>query len=92
LTCSSSCQLFEKFSTALHWILKNRLGIVGIFHLLDDFFFVGKANSQICGYTLNVFLKMCKQIGVPIKHDKTQLPTRVLTIYGIEIDSRQQLC
>ena len=49
--CSSSCQLFEKFSTALHWILKNRLGIVEISHLLDDFFFVGKANSQVCGYT-----------------------------------------
>ena len=49
--CSSSCQLFEKFSTAFHWILKNRLGIVEISHLLDDFFFVGKANSQVCGYT-----------------------------------------
>ena len=81
--CSSSCQLFENCSTALHCILKNRLGIVGLSHLLDDFFFVGKANSQVCGYTLNVFLKKCKQIGVPIKHDKTQLPTRVLTIYGI---------
>ena len=34
---------------------------------------------------------MCKQIGAPIKHDKTQLPTRVLTIYGIEIDSTAML-
>ena len=34
---------------------------------------------------------MCKQIGVPIKHDKTQLPTRVLNKNGIEIDSTAML-
>lgn len=85
--CSSSCQLFEKFSSALHWILTDRYGAKAVSHLLDDFFFIGKANSQVCSYVLNLFLQVCDDIGVPIKNEKTQLPTKVITIYGIEIDS-----
>lgn len=30
---------------------------------------------------------MCTEIGIPIKHDKTVLPSTVIIIYGIEIDS-----
>ena len=34
---SHSCFLFEVFSTALHWIAENQLGISGCAHILDDF-------------------------------------------------------
>ncbi|CAG2213355.1 unnamed protein product [Mytilus edulis] len=88
---SSSCQLFEKFSTALHWILTSSFGISNIFHLLDDFVFVSKTCSKGCDYALHFFLKLCKTIGVPIKHEKTRFPTTVLTIYGIEIDSNEMI-
>jgi hypothetical protein len=36
---SYSCNLFEKFSNAVHWIVENKLGIQGCAHVLDDFFF-----------------------------------------------------
>ncbi|VDI19640.1 Hypothetical predicted protein [Mytilus galloprovincialis] len=88
---SSSCQLFEKFSTALHWILTSSFGISNVSHLLDDFVFVSKASSKACDYALHSFLKLCKTIGVPIKHEKTRFPTTVLTIYGIEIDSNEMI-
>ena len=85
--CSSSCQLFEKFSSSLQWILNHEFGIKGVSHLLDDFFFVGRPNSQQCQLALDTFLWLCADIGVPIKEEKTQLPVKVITIYGIEIDS-----
>lgn len=53
---SSSCQLFEKFSTALHWILTSSFGISNVSHLLDDFVFVSKASSKACDYALHSFL------------------------------------
>ncbi|VDI03187.1 Hypothetical predicted protein [Mytilus galloprovincialis] len=57
----------------------------------DDFVFVSKASSKACDYALHSFLKLCKTIGVPIKHEKTRFPTTVLTIYGIEIDSNEMI-
>ncbi|XP_071150453.1 uncharacterized protein [Mytilus edulis] len=88
---SSSCQLFEAFSTALHWILNAKFQIYGVSHLLDDFFFVGKAGSNECYSALQTFLCLADKLGVPIKSEKTQLPTTCITIYGIEIDSTQMV-
>jgi hypothetical protein len=88
---SSSCQLFESFSTSLQWILNQKFNIKGISHLLDDFFFVGKANTNDCFKALQTFLCLADILGVPIKAEKTQLPSTCITIYGIEIDSKQMV-
>ena len=56
-------------------------------HILDDFFFIGPPNSEKCRDDLTRFLYVCKKIGVPIKMEKTQVPTTKIVIYGIEIDS-----
>ncbi|CAG2204889.1 unnamed protein product [Mytilus edulis] len=85
---SSSCQLFKNFSSALQWILNSKFQIRGVSHLLDDFFFVGEANTNKCSVALNTFLTLSKTVGAPIKDEKTQLPTTCITIYGIDIDSR----
>ena len=42
--CSSSCAIFEAFSTVLEWLAINRLGVSGVLHILDDFLFI--ADSQ----------------------------------------------
>ncbi|CAG2196116.1 unnamed protein product [Mytilus edulis] len=47
-----------------------------------------EANTNKCSVALNTFLTLSKTLGVPIKDEKTQLPTTCITIYGIEIDSR----
>ena len=72
--CSSSCHIFERFSTALEWIATHKFGIQSIIHYLDDFLIVGPANSDQCETDLNNFLSMCERIGVPIKSEKQYSP------------------
>ena len=42
---SSSCKIWESFSTALEWIAKSKLAISGVLHLLDDFLLIDKTFS-----------------------------------------------
>ena len=68
---SYSCNLFEKFSTSIHWLVDHKLESAGYVHVLDDFLFVGPPNSDLCHQTLFQFLNMAKDIGIPIKDEKT---------------------
>lgn len=54
---------------------------------MGDFFSVGKAGSVQCQSDLSTFLELFDDSGVPIKKEKPQLPTTVITRYGIEMDS-----
>ena len=83
---STSCQTFERFSSALQWIMEHKFSAV-MSHIIDDFCFVGPPSSSLCAYALDQFLVMCRDIGVPIKKEKTVKPTTCLIIYGIEIDT-----
>jgi hypothetical protein len=47
--------------------------------VLDDFLFVGQGNSPLCGQTLSSFLELSADIGLPIKQEKTVLPTTAIT-------------
>lgn len=89
--CSSSCQIFESFSTSVQWILTNKYDVEDMAHLLDDFFFVGPSGSKKCQTALENFHKLCDHIGVPIKHEKTESPTTEITIFGFEINSNLML-
>lgn len=84
---SSACQLFEKLSTSLQWIMLNKYKASGMSHLIDDFFFIGPPSSQKCLADVNNFENLGQRLGVPFKQSKTILPTTCLTIYGIEVDS-----
>ena len=84
---SHSCFLFQIFSTSLHWIAENKLGIPGCAHILDDFLFVGPPDYNSCLADLNKFLDMAKVLGVPIKSEKTALPCTTIPFVGIEVDS-----
>ena len=89
--CSSSCQLFERLSTALQWVMINKYGAFGMWHLLDDFVFVGPPRSPKCQSDLEQFLSLAKFIGIPIKNEKTFLPSTTSTVCGIEIDTEQMV-
>lgn len=88
---SSSCQIFEKFSSSLQWVMENKYHAAGVSHVIDDFIFVGPPNSSKCREDLNQFFQLCNRIGVPIKMEKTVFPSTVITIYGIEVDSEHLL-
>ena len=68
--CSDSCQLFEKFATFLEWIVINRAQTNSIEHYLDDFFFVGKPNSNDCNWLMTHFRGLCGELGVPLAEEK----------------------
>ncbi len=84
--CSSSCKTFETFSTAIEWIARHKLKIDELLHLLDDFLFVSATYMQ-CQSSLNLFIGLCHQLGIPIAPDKTFGPSTTLTFAGIELDS-----
>ena len=81
----SSCQIFEKFLSALEWAIKNRTGMP-LSHYLDDFLFVG-ATKERCQFSLDTFNNICKYINFPVALEKTVTPTQRLEFLGIEIDT-----
>ena len=68
--CSSSCQIFERLSSALQWIAAHKLDIQYISHVLDDFIILNNAYDS-CKAQLQQFLHMCADIGVPMAEEKT---------------------
>ena len=77
--CSSSCAIFEAFSTALEWLAKHYLCVSGVLHILDDFLFIATSQGK-CASDLNNFLSLCDCLGVPIAHEKTEGPST--TFFG----------
>lgn len=78
---SYSCNLFEKFSSSLQWILENKFDVQYCVHILDDFLFVGPPNSPECAKALQSFRTSAQGINLPIKEEKTVSPTTVLTFF-----------
>ena len=86
---SSSCQLFEQFSTALHHIIKTIIPNCGIIHYLDDFMFIANT-KELCQEYLNVFMYICKDIGIPLSPSKTTIPATDTVFLGIQLDTIKQ--
>ena len=87
---SAACQCFERFSSSLQWIMSHNFG-ASMSHILDDFFFIGPANSIKCHSDLANFISICEDIGIPLKREKTVWPSTKLVIYGIEVDSSEMI-
>lgn len=81
---SSSCQIFERFSSALEWIGKNKFELIELEHMLDDFFGVNDVRDSALR-DLSNFQKMCEVIGVPLAPGKTEGPTQQIKFLGIEL-------
>ena len=88
---SQSANLFEKFSTFLHWVVANEASLDTLDHLLDDFIFAGKKGSGDCEILLETFSKVCLELGVPIAEEKSVEPTTVMVFLGLEIDTNNML-
>ena len=63
--CSTSCLIFEDLSTTMKWVVKNKLQILDIIQILDDFLIIDKS-LDTCGTKLNKFLQFCHELGVPM--------------------------
>ena len=85
---SSSCQIFEKFSTALQWITEKLTSNCKIVHVLDDFMIMSETKQQ-CKLALKIFLYICEDIGVPIAPEKTFDPDTKMQFLGIDLDTEK---
>lgn len=83
--CSSSCRIFERFSSALKWILHTHFKVINIVKVLDDFLFIAPT-KEACQRDLDSFFTLCKAINVPVAHHKTEGPTKSLVFLGIQLD------
>ena len=84
--CSSSCAIFEAFSSALKWLSKHLFHASGIVHSFDDFLFIAPTREK-CQADLQNFLRMCDFLRVPIAEEKTIGPFTTLQFAGITLDS-----
>lgn len=85
---SFSCQLFERFSRALQWIMQRHYNVKFISHILDDFMIITVAKPEEGQRQLEKFMSMAKTINLPIKEEKTCLPSSCVIVHGIELDSK----
>lgn len=85
--CRTSAKIFERFTTALEWIMKNKFGLKHCHHVLDDFLLISKPQSM-AKHQFDIFLAVCKYLNIPIKVTKTD--SGLIIIYlGIELDTIQ---
>ena len=84
--CASSCSIFEKLSTALEWIISQKLQTVKVLHILDDFLFISPSFLG-CQSALEEFSLICQELGVPLAPDKTEGPAQCLDFAGIRLDT-----
>ncbi|XP_052797235.1 uncharacterized protein LOC128229385 [Mya arenaria] len=84
---SSSVQIFYAFSSCLQWILQNQFSVKRVSHIVDDFIFVGQRQSDKCLSYLNFFFSLAQDIGVPIKLQKTVMPSTLVEVHGILLDT-----
>lgn len=84
--CSTSCAIFEEFSTSLEWMAINSLKITAMVHILDDFLIISK-NKISANQDLDRFLTACHDINIPMAPEKTQGPSTCLSFAGIELDT-----
>ena len=81
---SISCRTFEELSKSLQFVMK-KLGFKMISHILDDFIFISPASSSECFLALERFIELCKELNIPLNHDKTVKPTTCAVLHGIEV-------
>ena len=86
----SACQIFERFSNALIYILNHHFSITKVVKVLDDFLFIGD-NELECSHALNTFIALCDVLGIPLAEGKTVPPTQCLSFLGILLDSKNML-
>ena len=84
--CAISCQLFERFSSFLHWLVQDTSGIETLDHYLDDFIFAGSESNNNCKILMDTFMNISSKLGVPIAENKTVWPT-FLAFLGLHIDT-----
>ena len=73
----------------IEWIIKTKLGIEKVIHILDDFFFVTSPPRSGCLTALCKILCLFTELNIPIAPGKTFTPSTFLEFMGILLDSEK---
>ena len=80
-----SPKIFNSIADALEWVVKAR-GAKLTFHYLNDFIVIGASMTKECADSLEILLRACKELGIPVAAHKCTGPTTCLVFLGILID------
>ncbi len=73
----SAPKIFTALADGLIWMMGHN----GAIHYLDDYLFFGRAGA------LQVALRVCEEVGMPVAVHKTEGPSTALVFLGILIDT-----
>ena len=82
--------LFNQFAEALHWILNNNYQVDAV-HYLDNFLIVGAPGADQCASSVQLTLRVCESLGIPVAVDKLEGPATRISFLGIMLDSEAQI-
>ena len=87
---ASSCQIFEKVSTAVEHIVQNQVEQTAeVKHYLDDF--IAGSKRKDCNSAVLKIIQTCEEVGIPISHKKMVWATRLIRFLGLDLDIVHQL-
>jgi hypothetical protein len=82
----SACHLWERYATAMEWVIHTQFNVPHITHYVDDTF-LANSTEDLCARDLARTKEGMAALGAPDAADKTEGPTTALTYLGIRIDS-----
>ena len=83
---SSSCKIFERFSSSLAYALSSRYEASNVIKVLDDFLFLGPTKKE-CQRHLDSFIHLCNSVNVPLAQHKTVAPCQDLIFLGFRLNT-----
>ena len=88
---SSACAIFEKFSDALLFILKDKFHVKHVVKVLDDYLFIGGKEEE-CADALDSSIAIAKLTGHPLAEHKTVRSTKLIEFLGVHLDCPNADC
>lgn len=79
-------KIFISVAHDLEWIFRYH-DVSYCTRYTNDFLTVGKSNSAECRSYIQDILETCEGLGIPLKADKLEASSTILTILGITLDT-----
>ena len=82
----SAPKFFTILADLLAWIGQN-LGISYLIHYIDNYLTMGPPQSSLCQRNLEIFTRLCKDLGVPLASEKLEGPTTSLSFLRLILET-----
>ena len=83
----SACSLFTDLADVLMMTTRFHARHQHVHHYLDDFFFIGQAQSPDCTRAYNTFLSVCDHSQIPLSAEKCCPPSTRMELLGCVLDT-----